>query len=156
MAHRPRLLRGYVYLAPPRPSSERMENFVPSESEAFRNLHQLAHAAMFEETTWPANPARCDAIERMMLNSGLLKESAGEAALTYTYPHLFVDVELLLACSGAVGPHTIQFLEEYGYASEEEVLEVSQARTEPECLQLLQSLIFRAYNERFVRSNSTH
>ena len=101
-----------------------MENFVPSESEALRNLHQLAHAAMFEETTWPANPARCDAIERMLINSGLLSE----ATRTYVDPRLIPEVEFLLFCIGTPDPdYILCFLVEYGHATEEEALEVTGA-----------------------------
>ena len=130
-----------------------MENFVPSESEALRNLHQLAHAAMFEETTWPANPARCDAIERMLINSGLLSE----ATRTYVDPRLIPEVEFLLFCIGTPDPdYILCFLVEYGHATEEEALEVTGARTKLEYHQRVRSLIFRAYKERFMRSISIH
>jgi len=128
---------------------------VPRES--LRNLHQLAHATIFEQTTWPADPARCDAIERMMLNSGLLKKSAGEATLMYADPRLTGDLELLLACIGMLEPdYILFFLVECGFASKEEALEVREAKTQPEYYQLLRSLTLQAYKKRFVRSISTH
>ena len=121
--------------------------------EALRNLHQLAHAAIFEETTWPANPARCDAIERMLINSGLLSE----ATRTYVDPRLIPEVEFLLFCIGTPDPdYILCFLVEYGHATEEEALEVTGARTKLEYHQRVRSLIFRAYKERFMRSISIH
>jgi hypothetical protein len=46
-----------------------MENFVPSESEALRNLHQQSDAAIFERARWPANPSRFDEIERICIGT---------------------------------------------------------------------------------------
>jgi hypothetical protein len=48
------------------------------------------------------------------------------------------------------------FLEEHGYASEEEALEVWEAETDAEGLRLLQLLIIRAYAKRFMFSISHH
>jgi hypothetical protein len=79
-----------------------MENFVPSVSEALRNLHQQAHAAIFERATWPANPSRCDAIERMLINSGLLRESR----LAQADPRLTGE-SILLLCIGKLDPELV-------------------------------------------------
>ena len=148
---RPRLLREYVYSRRPDHHQKEWRTSVPRE--ALRNLHQLAHAAIFEETTWPANPARCDAIERMLINSGLLSE----ATRTYVDPRLIPEVEFLLFCIGTPDPdYILCFLVEYGHATEEEALEVTGARTKLEYHQRVRSLIFRAYKERFMRSISIH
>ena len=76
---------------------------MPSESEALRNLHQQSDAAIFERATWPANPARCDVIERMLINSGLLRESR----LAYADPCLTGEVEFLLLCIGTLDPKLV-------------------------------------------------
>jgi hypothetical protein len=124
--------------------------------EALRNLHQLAHAAIFGQTAWPAAREKCESIRQTLAGSGLIEESA-KGTFRYTEPSITPELELLLACIGTVEPWDIPFfLEEHGYASEEEALEVWEAETDAEGLRLLQLLIIRAYAKRFMFSISHH
>jgi hypothetical protein len=128
----------------------------PVVHEALRNLHQLAHAAIFGQTAWPADREKCESIWQTLADSGLTEESAN-GTIRYTEPSVTPELELLLACIGAIEPWEVPFfLKEHGYASEEEALEVWEAETEAEGLRQLQLLINRAYAKRFVLSISHH
>lgn len=120
---------------------------------AARKLHQLAHAAMSGQTAWPASPDDTDSIWKMLADSGAAK-GLPDGRTEYT---LTAEIELLLICVGALYPWDMPFfLEEHGYASEEEALDVWEAETDDEAVRLLKLLAFRAYARRYLRSISRH
>jgi hypothetical protein len=91
----------------------------------------------------------------MLADSGFTEEVSHET-IRYT-ARLTPEIELLLACIGAIETWDIPFvLEEHGYAFEEEAHEVWQAKTGAEGLRLLKLLLLRAYTKRFVRPALRH
>jgi hypothetical protein len=101
----------------------------------------------------PASEDKSASIWKMLADSGFTEETT-DGSVRY---RLTPDVELLLVCIGAYGTWDIPWiLEEHGFASEEEALEVWEAKTEAEALRLLKLLLLRIYTKRFVRSVLRH
>jgi hypothetical protein len=124
--------------------------------DGIRRLHQLAHAAISGQTGWPASPDDCNSILKLLADSGLTEELP-DGTTRYTEPGSIAEIELLLICIGAICPWEMPHsLEHYGYASEEEALEVWEAESDDEALRLLKLIICRAYARRFLRSISRH
>ena len=123
--------------------------------DAVRELYLLAHAAMSDQEVWPASRNKNTSIWRMLADSGFTEEVTHDT-IRYTV-RVTPEIELLLACIGAVDPWDVPcFLQEHGYASEEEALEVWEAKSEAEAIRLIRLLVLRAYNKRFVRSALRH
>jgi hypothetical protein len=110
-----------------------------------QKLHQMADLAISGRTAWPASPEDSDSVWKMLADSGVTEESS-DGRIGYTDPRASADIQLLVAVIGAIHTWDIPFLlEEQGYASEEEAVEVWEAETDAEALRLLKLLIFRAY-----------
>jgi hypothetical protein len=113
--------------------------------DAIQKLHQLAHAAISGETAWPATPDESNSVWKMLAESGLTEELP-DGTIRYTDPSTSAEIELSVAFIGAICPWDVPFvLQEHGYASEAEALEVWEAETELEALRGLKLLIFRAF-----------
>jgi hypothetical protein len=124
--------------------------------DGIRRLHQLALAANSGQTSWPASRDDSDSIRKMLADSGLTEELP-DRTTRYTELGLAAEIELLLVCIGALCPWEMPyFLEQHGYASEEEAMDVWEAETDDEALRLLKLIIFRAYAGRFLRSICRH
>jgi hypothetical protein len=92
----------------------------------------------------------------MLANSGLTEELP-DGTTRYTELGSAAEIELLLICVGAICPWDMPFfLENHGYASEEEAMEVWEAETDAEALRLLMVIVLRTYRGRFVRSTARH
>ena len=123
--------------------------------EAARELHRLAHSAIFDPGKWPLSGERVERLWRSLAEWGVTEESCG--TIRYRDPAARPEIELLLSCVGAIEPWDIPFfLEEHGYASEEEAFEVWEADTDAEAYRLLKIVLIRSYFRRFVRSKMHH
>jgi hypothetical protein len=124
--------------------------------DAVRELHRLAHAAMSNPDAWPAGRDKTASIWQMLADSGLTGAETTHGSVRHTVS-LTPEIELLLVCIGAYGTWDIPWvLEEHGFASEGEALEVWEAESEIEALRLLRLLLLKAYTKRFVRSVLRH
>jgi hypothetical protein len=123
---------------------------------ATRELHKLAHSMIFNDAAWPLRNEQVKRVWKLLTKWGVFTEEAS-GALRYTDPAARSDIDLLLSCVGAIHHWDIPFvLEENGYASEEETLEVWEADSESKAYRLLKILLIRAYFRRFVRSATSH
>lgn len=124
--------------------------------EGIRRLHRLAHAATSGQIDWPVSPEDCASTWKMLANLGLTEELP-DGTIRYTSLGLAAEIELLLVCIGAFCPWEIPFcLEQHGYISEEEAMEVWHAETEDDALRLLKLIVFRTYRARFLISKTCH
>lgn len=123
--------------------------------EAVRELHKLAHSAIFDPANWPLSGETVERLWRSLAEWGVTEELCG--TIRYTDPAASPEIELLLSCIGAIEPSDIPFfLREHGYASEKEALEVWEAETESEAYRLLKIILIRSYFQRFVPSKMQH
>ncbi|MHC2371302.1 hypothetical protein ACVIQT_005950 [Bradyrhizobium diazoefficiens] len=92
----------------------------------------------------------------MLLDWGLTEELPDQTT-RYTEFALEAEIKLLLVCIGAIYVWEMPlFLEQHGFASEQEIMEVFEAETEREALGALRLLILRAYARRYLKSTSRH
>lgn len=111
---------------------------------------------MSGQTSWPSSPADSNSIWEMLANSGLTEELP-DGTIRYTELGSAAEIELLLVCIGALCPWNMPFLlEQHGYASEAEAIEMWEAETDDEALRLLRLIVFRTYRGRFLRSTAGH
>jgi hypothetical protein len=87
---------------------------------------------------------------KMLADSGLTQELP-DGTTRFTGLASAAELELLLASTGAICPWDMPLLlNDHGYASEQEAMDVFEATTEDKGLRLLKLLVFRAYAGRFL------